>query len=227
MDATLGWLGPLARQYASRGALGPSVRRAGGWLRTQSREALFEATMAVWPTPATLLRGNTPVPEPWRPEPPAFDNDLEPMLWRDGVDYLPGDILCKVDRAAMANGLETRAPLLDADIAHIAWRMPPSMKLRGEETKWILRKVLARYIPPTLTQRPKLGFTVPLHEWLTGGLRSWALDLIDGETVERQGVLDAGQVQSAWRRLEAGDSGLGSRVWSVLMFQAWQAARGR
>jgi asparagine synthase (glutamine-hydrolysing) len=127
----------------------------------------------------------------------------------------------------MANSLETRAPFLDPDVAALAWRLPPSMKVRGGETKWIVRKVLARYVPPALTERPKLGFTVPLHEWLTGGLRGWALDLLDPAVIRRQGVLNLEKVEAAWRGLEAGDSGQGPRVWSVLMFQAWQAARGR
>jgi asparagine synthase (glutamine-hydrolysing) len=227
IDQAMSWLGPLARQYASRGALGPSVRRAAGWLRADSREALFEATMAVWPNPDALLNHAAAAPTTWRPEPPAFDNDLEPMLWRDAVDYLPGDILCKVDRAAMANSLETRVPLLDPDVAALAWRLPPAMKVRGDTTKWIVRKLLARYVPPALTERPKLGFTVPLHEWLTGDLRGWALDLLDPATIARQGVLNGDRVAEAWRALEAGDSGTGARVWSVLMFQAWQGQRGR
>ena len=209
VDQAMGWLGPLARKYASRGALGPSVRRAGGWLRADSREALFESTMTLWPSPDALLSHAAAAPTSWRPDRPDFDNDLEPMLWRDTVDYLPGDILCKVDRAAMANSLESRAPLLDPDVAALAWRMTPSLKVRGDTTKWIVRKLLARYVPPAFTERPKLGFTVPLHAWLTGDLRSWALDLLDPATIRRQGILDGEMVAAAWRGLEAGgDSGM-------------------
>ncbi|MGH7022899.1 MAG: asparagine synthase (glutamine-hydrolyzing) [Caulobacteraceae bacterium] len=225
LERGMGWLGPLARRYASRGALGPSLRRAGGWLTADTREALFEATMTVWPAPGPQLARSDDGPVSWRPPAPAFDNDLEPMLWRDAVDYLPGDILAKVDRAAMAVGLETRAPLLDADVVALAWRTPPAMKVRGSETKSLVRKVLARYVPPALTERPKVGFTVPLSEWLTGELRPWALDLIDPALIRRQGVLDAAKLEAAWRGLEAGDSGLGPPIWSVLMFQAWLAAR--
>jgi asparagine synthase (glutamine-hydrolysing) len=226
-ERSLAWLGPLARRYASRGALGPSLRRAAGWLRADSREALFEATMTFWSNPGSLFGGGRAAPASWRPDAPAFDNDIEPMLWRDSVDYLPGDILAKVDRAAMANGLETRAPLLDADVAALAWRLAPSLKVRGQTTKWVVRRLLARYVPPGLTERPKVGFTVPLHEWLTGGLRDWARDLLDPAAIARQGVLDGEAVAAAWRGLESGDSSLGPQVWSVLMFQAWQAARAR
>ncbi|HXU99447.1 MAG TPA: asparagine synthase (glutamine-hydrolyzing) [Caulobacteraceae bacterium] len=224
-ERSLAWLGPLARRYASRGALGPSLRRGAGWLRADSREALFEATMSYWPSPEALL-ADAPVAT-WRPEPPAFDSDIEPMLWRDTVDYLPGDILAKVDRAAMANSLETRAPLLDPDVAALAWRLVPSLKVRGHATKWIVRQLLDRYVPSALTERPKVGFTVPLHEWLTGSLRGWARELLDPVAIVRQGVLNGEAVEAAWRGLESGDSGEGPRVWSVLMFQAWQAARGR
>ncbi len=227
IERAMGWLDPLARRYASRGALAPSVRRAGRWLRAGTCEALFEATMAIWPEPSVLLGRSAADMGQIRPDAPAFDNAVEPMLWRDAVDYLPGDILCKVDRAAMAHGLETRVPLLDQDVVAFAWRAPPSMKVRGGETKWLLRRLLARYVPPELTERPKVGFTVPLHEWLTGGLSSWARDLLDPVRLRRQGVLDPEPVEKAWRRLNQGDSGVGSRVWSVLMFQSWMAARGR
>lgn len=227
IERSMGSLGPLARRYASRGALAPSVRRAGRWLRAGSREALFEATMAIWPDPAVLLGRTDGDRGQVRIEPPAFDNPIEPMLWRDAVDYLPGDILCKVDRAAMAHGLETRVPLLDQDVVAFAWRAQPSMKVHGGETKLLLRRLLARYVPPELTERPKVGFTVPLHEWLTGGLRDWARDLLDPVRIRRQGVLDPRPVEAAWRQLDRGDSGVGQRVWAVLMFQSWMAARGR
>lgn len=227
IDRTMGWLGPVAQAYASRGSLSPNVRRAGEWLQARDRTALFEATMSLWPNAHRLLgREHARAPD-WRPESPDFDNDLEPMMWRDAVDYLPGDILTKVDRAAMAHGLETRVPLLDVDVVALAWRVPAAMKVRQGATKWLLRKVLARYVPPALTERPKVGFTVPLHAWLTGGLRDWALELIHPERLRRQGLLDAAMVAGAWRRLEGGDSGVGQRLWSVLMFQSWMAARGR
>jgi len=227
VERSMRWVEPLTRQYASRGSLGPSVRKAARWLRAKSKEALFDSTLTLWPNPAVLLGPSACGAAEWRPEAPKFDNDIEPMLWRDAVDYLPGDILCKVDRAAMANGLETRAPLLDADIIDLAWRAPPSMKLHAGETKWLLRRLLARYVPHELTARPKVGFTVPLHEWLTGGLRDWAGDLLDPSLMRRQGVLAVEPVQAAWRGMAGGDTRLAPQVWSVLMFQSWMLARGR
>jgi asparagine synthase (glutamine-hydrolysing) len=227
IDGALGFLGPVARRYASRGALGASVRKAAGWMRAPDEAALYEATMTAWPEPDALLAGEAAVIPPWRPCAPAFDNPVEGMLWRDSVDYLPGDILCKVDRASMAHGLETRAPFLDPLIADLAWRAPPSMKIRGDEGKWLVKQVLKRYVPEALTDRPKLGFSVPLHAWLTGALRPWAEDLLSPARLAREGVFVPAAVTRAWRGLLAGDSGLATRVWTVLMFESWQAARGR
>jgi asparagine synthase (glutamine-hydrolysing) len=225
LEATLGWAGPIAQGYAARGALGASVRRAARWLQADTREAMFEATMVFWPGTGPLAASLAVNPAAWRPAAPTFDDDLNPMLWRDTVDYLPGDILAKVDRAAMSVGLETRAPFLDPQVVALAWRLPPDMKVRGEVTKWLMRRVLARHVPPGLTERPKVGFTVPLHAWLTGGLKSWAEDLLDPLVIRRQGLLDAGKVEAAWRALQGGDSGLGQPIWAVLMLQAWLAAR--
>jgi asparagine synthase (glutamine-hydrolysing) len=226
-EGTLGFLGPLAAQYASRGKLGPSLRRAAGWLPAASLAELYELTMTAWPDPDALLVDPPATPAVWRPEAPAFDDAAEGFQWRDSVDYLPGDILCKVDRAAMANGLETRVPLLDPRVAAFAWSAPPAMKRRGGESKWLLRQVLRRHLPEDLIDRPKLGFSVPLHAWLSGELREWAESLISPGRIRRQGVLRVEPLARVWRDFLAGDSSLDHRVWSVLMFQAWMAARGR
>ncbi len=226
-QGALGFLGPLGRQYTSRGRLGPSLRRAAGWLAAADMDQLYELTMTAWPDPDALLVSPPTADCSWRPRRPVFDNALEAMMWRDTIDYLPGDILCKVDRASMANGLETRLPLLDPRIAAFAWRAPPSMKLAGGETKWLLRRVLERYLPKELIERPKMGFSVPLHDWLTGPLRDWAGDLLNPDLVARQGVLNTKPITKVWRRYLAGDSSLDHQVWALLMFQSWQAARGR
>jgi asparagine synthase (glutamine-hydrolysing) len=224
-QGALGFLGPQARRYASRGALGPSLRKAAGWLGARSREELYELTMTAWADPDRLLIDPPAVVPDWRPAPPPFEDDLEAMQWRDSVDYLPGDILVKLDRAAMANGLETRAPFLDPALAAFAWRAPASMKLRGDQTKWLLRHVLYRYVPRSLIDRPKLGFSVPLHAWLSGELRQWAEGLLEASAISRQGILRADQIRRLWGRYLAGDSSLDHRVWTVLMFQSWLAAR--
>jgi asparagine synthase (glutamine-hydrolysing) len=227
INAAAGVIGPMAAGYSAKGKIGPNVRRAADWMTARDFEDLYERTMTAWNAPEALLGHDGPPPGSWRPATPRAPTRLDRMLWRDGVDYLPGDILCKVDRSAMAHGLETRAPLLDPRLVAFAWRAPASMKIRAGETKWLLRRVLDRYVPRALIERPKMGFSVPLHGWLTGDLRPWAEDLLDRGLIERQGFLRPSIVASVWRRFVAGDTSVQHQVWCLLMFQSWLAARGR
>ena len=225
-EAAMGFLGPLARQYTARGRLGPNLRRAADWVEATSFEELYELTMTAWPDPDSILVDPPASTGSWRPSPPTFESRLEAMMWRDSVDYLPGDILCKVDRATMANSLESRAPLLDSRIVQFAWRTPESMKLRDGVTKWMLRQVLYRYVPRDFVERPKKGFSAPLHAWLTGASKEWAEDLLDPRTLRRQGILKPDVVSRLWARYQRGDSSLNHKVWTILMFQSWAEANG-
>ncbi len=226
LDKAFAFLGPLGNQYAARGKLGASIRRAGTWIAAASQAELYERTMSAWIDPGELLIDPGPPPPPWRPKAPAsFASDLEAMQWRDAVDYLPGDILTKVDRAAMAHSLETRVPLLDPRIAAFAARIPASMKMRNGAGKWLLREVLHRYVPRALIERPKVGFSAPLHDWLTGDLRGWAESLISPARIKAQGLLNPKPVEKLWRGYLAGDSSADHKVWTLLMFQSWMAAR--
>jgi asparagine synthase (glutamine-hydrolysing) len=142
------------------------------------------------------------------------------MMALDAMTYLPDDILTKVDRAAMAVSLETRAPFLDHRVVEIAWRLPQSAKLRGSVGKWVVRKILERHVPAELFNRPKMGFGVPLDVWLRGPLRPWAEALIEPSLLRQQGYFDPAEVERAWNAQLRGASN-GSRLWSILMFQAW------
>ncbi|MBG0792645.1 asparagine synthase (glutamine-hydrolyzing) [Methylocystis sp. H62] len=143
------------------------------------------------------------------------------MMYRDSLTYLPDDILCKVDRAAMATSLETRVPFLDQRVAEVAWRLPLHMKIRDGQGKWALRQVLHKYVPRELIERPKAGFSIPVGQWLRGPLRGWAENLLDETRLVHEGYFKPAQIREAWRQHLSGRRDLTPKLWSILMFQAW------
>jgi asparagine synthase (glutamine-hydrolysing) len=145
------------------------------------------------------------------------------MCLCDVLGYLPDDILTKMDRASMAVGLEARAPLLDHRVAQFAARLPARRKLLDGRGKLPLRRLLLRHVPAELVDRPKMGFGVPIAQWLRGELRPWAEDLLSPELLRRQGLLDAQFVARIWREYLAGEGNWSHVLWDVLMFQAWLA----
>jgi asparagine synthase (glutamine-hydrolysing) len=159
----------------------------------------------------------------------AFSDDfeagtsLEQAMLVDWRTYLPGDILTKVDRASMAVSLECRVPLLDPRVIELAWRLPRTFKHRAGTTKWILRKLLERYIPRSLVDRPKRGFTAPIGRWIRGELNAWAADLLSAGRLRREGFLDAAPVKAKLREHLRGDRDWGWLLWGVLVFEAWLA----
>lgn len=143
------------------------------------------------------------------------------MNW-DIKTYLIDDILCKIDRAAMANSLETRVPFLDRDILEFSTQIPTSLKIKNNKTKWLLRKILNNYLPNNLIDRPKSGFSIPLAEWLRGPLRDWVESLLNKNKLDEEGFFNSEIVLQKWQEHLSGKYDWSNILWNLLIFQDWQ-----
>ena len=148
-------------------------------------------------------------------------NFVEQMMAYDLITYLPTDILTKVDRAAMAVSLETRVPFLDLEVIELSALLPMEYKIRNGVTKWALREILYKHVPKDLIERPKMGFAVPLAEWLRGPLKDWAESLLDEKRLHQEGFFNVEFVRSKWVEHISGSRNWHHQLWNVLMFQAW------
>ena len=146
----------------------------------------------------------------------------ERMAYYDTVSYLPDDILTKVDRASMSVSLEARVPLIDHRLLEFAWSLPKRMRLRDGQSKWLLRQVLYRHVPPSVVDRPKNGFAVPIAAWLRGPLREWAENLLDERRLREEGWFDPAPVRQAWTAHLAGRGNHWEALWGVCVAQAWR-----
>jgi asparagine synthase (glutamine-hydrolysing) len=192
---------------------------------------LYKSLVSDWQDPAQVVRGDNgcPVVEPSSllADPlPECDlagvaNSPLRMMYRDSMTYLTDDILCKVDRAAMAVSLETRAPFLDHRVAELAWQLPLGMKIMGGEGKWSLRQVLYKHVPRELIDRPKAGFGIPVGQWLRGPLRPWAENLLDQNRLNAEGYFYPAPIRKKWAEHLSGQRDHTASLWAVLMFQAW------
>jgi asparagine synthase (glutamine-hydrolysing) len=203
---------------------GEKVHKLAGVISLASLDDLYMRLISQWPAPEAVVPGAREPETPLNTARTAlreFSQPLARMMYLDLVTYLPDDILVKVDRAAMAVSLETRVPLLDHRVVEFAWRIPPQLKLRGGRGKHLLRAVLERYVPRSLTERPKMGFGVPIDHWLRGPLRDWAEHLLDPGKIKAQGFFAVEPIRQAWAEHLGGQRSNQYPLWVILMFQAW------
>lgn len=183
---------------------------------------VYRYFLSQWPDPTQLLAE----PEPGTMWEQAWDecapDFLDQMMVADAVAYLPDDIMVKVDRAAMGVSLETRAPFLDHRLFEFAWRLPQTAKVDNARGKLLLRRLVGRYVPDVLMDRPKQGFGVPIDAWLRGPLREWAEALLDERRLTEEGWFNPKPIRAAWHEHLSGRRDWQYRIWVILMFQAWQ-----
>jgi asparagine synthase (glutamine-hydrolysing) len=177
---------------------GDKARKLGELLTARGAEERYRALVSQWPREAIVdgVERASILSEPWRW--PSDLSETEVMNFLDTAVGLPDDMLVKVDRASMSASLEVRTPFLDHRVLEFAWSLPLDMRIRNRQGKWLVRRMLDRYIPRALIDRPKMGFDPPLGEWLRGPLRDWAETLISPERLRAHGHIDPSAVRRVW-----------------------------
>ncbi|HEX2211558.1 MAG TPA: asparagine synthase (glutamine-hydrolyzing) [Longimicrobium sp.] len=213
----------VLRPLAGRRSPGARLHRLAEVLPSGTAAEAFDSLVTDWRggAAAAAVLGAAPdadrQADPW----PRLRDVRERMMLRDFATTLPDDMLAKVDRATMAVSLEGRMPLLDPRIAQFAWRLPAGMKVGGGEGKRVLRRLLYRYVPRALVERPKMGFCTPVDAWLRGPLRDWAESLLDERRLREDGYFNPRPIRRRWAEHARGARDRSAELWSVLMFQAW------
>ena len=184
---------------------------------------VYRFVLGHWPRPSAITLLNS---EPFELRFPDHLAEIDLDLldrWRylDTNFYLPDDILTKVDRASMANSLEVRVPLLDPEVMKLAWSLPKEAFGYGKNKKRIVGDILEEFIPRRLFDRPKMGFGIPIDEWLRGPLSSWVEDLINPSSLKRDGIFRSEEIWNIWKQHKSSERNWGYWLWDILMFQAW------
>jgi asparagine synthase (glutamine-hydrolysing) len=202
---------------------GDKIHKLAEIIRVESPELTYLTIMSHWKNPTEVVLDATEPPTMLRDysQWDQFPDYIHRMMYLDALCYLPDDILVKVDRASMGASLESRAPFLDHRLVEFAWSLPLSMKIRNGQGKWVLRQLLARYLPRSLFERPKSYFDIPLASWLRGPLREWAEDLLNTKRLKKEGFLNPSPIQQKWQEHQSGKRHWHYYLWNILMFQLW------
>lgn len=220
MAAAVGWLLPESARMASAG---DKLHKGADVMTSDSVKSLYHNLVSHWRNPASVVIDGLEPPTLMTGNSPKLSglNAIERMMALDIMSYLPDDILVKIDRAAMGVSLESRVPFLDHRVVEFAWHLPLDYKLRDGQTKWILRQVLYRHVPKDLIERSKMGFGIPLDDWLRGPLRDWCEALLDESRLKREGYFNPLPIRQKWAEHISGQRNWAYPLWDVLMFQAW------
>jgi len=227
---------PAALRRTQRGRL---MHKAAISLRAANDEELWRSFFAVWLNPASLIQRlpsdlwSSTIAREARDMPRQFPSDpdgfFDELLLRDQTNYLPDDILTKLDRCSMECGLEARDPMLDTRLFDFAWRIPPAWRTDGTVGKLLLRESLRRRLPKALhgiADRSKQGFGVPLRAWFSGPLAEWADATLSPKRLESQGILDGKTCHAALLQARAGDEGAAQRAWTACVVSRWCEREG-
>lgn len=216
-------LGPLLPKFLRYRNPGEKFHKLAQMLTAGGVDGLYGLMSSHWTDPSSVVIGGsepvTVLTDPSHRMPRLHPQ--ERMMYVDTMSYLPNEILVKVDRASMGVSLESRVPFLDHRIVEFAWQIPLEMKIRDGRGKWLLRQLLYKYVPQALIDRPKMGFGVPIDNWLRGPLREWAEDLLGEKRLKDQGFFHADPIRQKWSEHLSGTSNWQYDLWDVLMFQAW------
>lgn len=222
LHRTLSGILPASLQHRLPGQKAKKLARMA---REDSAGAMYRSLVSAFHEPERFVRGGSDPTETHLDQALGrlgTDRLLDGMQYLDQKSYLPDDLLAKVDRASMAVSLEARVPILDHRVVEFAWRLPPRHRIGEGTGKVPLREIVCRRVPRDLVDRPKVGFSVPLEDWLAGPLRDWAGDLLSSTRPGGDDVLVSETVRSAWDGFDRGETELAPGIWALLMLQAWR-----
>lgn len=213
------FLGKVLPGHPSHKNSGDKLHKLAEVLGEESSSALYRELNSFWKQPKKLVIGGKETAALLTDDLQSFPNFIEQMMYSDLMNYLPDDILVKVDRAAMGVSLETRVPMLDKRVIEFSWQVPFQQKIRNNQGKWLLKEVLYKYVPKALIERPKMGFSIPLADWIRNDLFEWAHELYFSNDSKK--FFEQDLLIKTWNEHHYGHRNWQFKIWNVLMFVSW------